>query len=157
MGSRESPDLMRDRIRQLFPRLQSSAFDVTSPRDARYNCVAWAANDTRRWWWPGEALFSFWPAGIAREESVTNFIAAFATLGYEVATTGDHDPNYEKLAIFATDDGTPTHMARQLSNGSWSSKLGGLEDISHVDVTGVAGSDYGQAVAFLQRRKSSST
>jgi hypothetical protein len=148
---------MRELIEQLFPRLQGTNFSITSPRDRRYNCVAWAANDTRRRWWPGEAPFSFWPAGVEREESVPNFIASFATLGYEVCPSGDHDSRLEKVAIFASSEGVPTHMARQLPNGTWTSKLGGLEDISHFDVNGVAGDDYGTVVVFLARPRSSST
>ena len=144
---------MRERLQQLFPGLRTTSFDVTSPRDVRYNCIAWAAGDTRRWWWPGETPFSYWPNGLAREESVTSFVEAFATLGYELATSGEQDPAYEKLVIFASSDGIPTHMARQLPDGSWTSKLGALEDIAHAELEGVAGSDYGQAVAFLQRRR----
>jgi hypothetical protein len=147
---------MRALIEQLFPHLHDTTYEVTSPRDQRYNCVAWAAGDTRRWWWPGEVPFSFWPAEVEREESVANFIAAFASLGYEVVATGSHDPSYEKVAIFASGEGVPTHMARQLPNGSWTSKLGALEDIVHIDVAGVSGADYGRVVAFLQRRRSSS-
>jgi len=146
---------MRELIEQLFLRLRDTTFEITSPRDQRYNCVAWAAGDTRRWWWPGEVPFSFWPADMEREESVANFITAFATLGYEVGATGAHDPDYEKVAIFASSEGVPTHMARQLPDGSWTSKLGALEDIAHVDVAGVPETDYGRVVVFLQRRKSS--
>lgn len=142
---------MRDLIRQLFPRLETAGFEITSARDSRYNCVAWAAGDVRRWWWPGEAPFSYWPAGIARVESVASFVEAFATLGYKPAASGAHDPKYEKVAIFASGDGVPTHMARQLANGSWTSKLGTLEDIAHTDIAGVSGTDYGEVVAFLQR------
>jgi hypothetical protein len=144
-------------IQQLFPRLSKATFEITSARDTRYNCIAWAAGDTRRWWWPGEALFSFWPTGIERQESITSFVEAFATLGYELSRSGDHDPGFEKVAIFASGDGAPTHMARQLPDGSWSSKIGALEDIAHIDVNGVGGTDYGEVVAFLQRRKSAST
>lgn len=148
---------MRELIEQLFPGLRGTNFQITSPRDRRYNCVAWAANDQHRWWWPGEPPFSFWPAGLEREESVPNFVAAFGTLGYEVCASGEHDSSLEKVAIFTSSDGVPTHMARQLANGTWTSKLGGLEDISHVDVNGVAGDDYGDVVVFLARPRSSST
>jgi hypothetical protein len=82
------------------------------------------------------------------------FVEAFATIGYETVAARDHDPDFEKVAIFASTEGVPTHMARQLPNGSWTSKLGGLEDIVHVEVSGVAGSDYGHVVAILQRRRS---
>ncbi|HYI10425.1 MAG TPA: hypothetical protein VEK57_15300 [Thermoanaerobaculia bacterium] len=142
---------MRELIQRLFPQLE--AFEITSPRDGRYNCIAWAAGDTTRWWWPGEPQFSFWPAGVRREESIGSFIEAFATLGFEPSDSGNHHAAFEKVAIFASRDDVPTHMARQLPDGSWTSKLGGLEDIAHVDVTGVAGSDYGAVVVFLHRRK----
>ena len=144
---------MRDRLRQLFPGLE--VFEITSPPDTRYNCIAWAAGDTRRWWWPGEVSFSYWPPGVPREESIATFIDAFVTLGYEPATSGILDPLYDKVAIFASGDGVPTHMARQLDDGSWTSKLGALEDITHADVSGVSGSEYGEVTVFLQRRKSS--
>lgn len=157
LGPRKPPDLMRDLLEQLFPRLQTAGFDITSPRDSRYNCVAWAAEDTRRWWWPGEPPFSFWPAGVQREESVASFIEAFATLGYQVTESGGHDPHFERVAIFASNDGVPTHMARQLPDGSWTSKLGQLEDIAHRDVAGVTGVDYGAVAAFLQRPRPTPT
>lgn len=144
---------MRDLIRRLFPNLRDDQFVITSPRDEGYNCVAWAAGDTRRWWWPGEAPFSFWPGGIPREESIATFIEAFGTLGYEVTASPDHEAEYERVAIFATNDGVPTHMARQLDDGSWTSKLGALEDITHVQVSGVAGSDYGDVVIVLRRAR----
>ena len=44
-------------------------------------------------------------------------------------------------------------LARQIAGGAWTSKLGGLEDIRHVEVAGVAGSEYGAAVTFLKRKK----
>src|SRR5437762_756438 len=123
-----------DLLEQLFPALKRAAFTVTSPRDPSYNCVAWAAGDVTRWWWPAESPFAFWPAGIEREESLTSFIRAFGTLGFELAASGDYEPTYEKVAIFASHDGVPTHMARQLANAAWTSKLGGLEDVSHSEV-----------------------
>lgn len=145
--------MTHDRLERLFPALKEAGFDVTSPQDARYNCVAWAAGDTKRWWWPAESPFAYWPAGVEREESLTSFIHAFAALGYEPAGSGDHEPEFEKVAIFGSRDGVPTHMARQIDDGSWTSKLGSLEDIRHVDVSAVAGSEYGAVAAFLKRKK----
>jgi hypothetical protein len=143
-----------DALERLFPALTEGGFDITSPPDRRYNCIAWAAGDVTRWWWPAESPFAYWPAGMDREESLTSFIRAFATLGYEPASSGDPEPSFEKVAIFASSDGVPTHMARQLGDGSWTSKLGGLEDIAHRHVTGLAGAEYGNVVAFLKRRES---
>jgi len=143
---------MRERINQLFPRLQERGFEITSPQDPGYNCVAWAAGDTSHWWWPGESPFSYWPANVNRVESLESFIDAFATIGYEPADSSNLDDGIEKVAIFASKDGTPTHMARQLADGTWTSKLGSIEDITHVDVNGLSGTEYGNAVSFLRRR-----
>ena len=52
--------------------------------------------------------------------------------------------------MFADDQGTPLHAARQLPNGRWTSKLGELEDIEHVlhDLEGAA---YGSVVLVMKR------
>ena len=147
---------MQKFIQQLFHRLREGEFEITSPEDQRYNCVAWAADDVRRWWWPTESPFAFWPSAVRREESISSFIEAFAILGYELADSGGHETGFEKVAIFASADRVPTHMARQLPDGSWTSKLGRLEDIAHVDVNGVGGADYGEVAAFLRRSKPTS-
>jgi len=52
-------------LESLFPGLRGSGFVETSPEDIRYNCVAWAAEDKDRWWWPDED--SYWPEGVALE------------------------------------------------------------------------------------------
>ena len=43
----------------------------------------------------------------------------------------DLETDFDKIAVFANDQGIPTHAARQLPSGRWSSKLGELEDIEH--------------------------
>jgi hypothetical protein len=146
---------MQKSIQQLFHRLRKGEFEITSPQDQRYNCVAWAADDVRRWWWPAESPFAFWPA-VKREESISSFIEAFEILGYELADSGGHEKGFEKVAIFVSTDQVPSHMARQLPDGSWTSKLGRLEDIAHIDVNAVGGAEYGEVAAFLRRRKPTS-
>ncbi len=42
-------------------------------------------------------------------------------------------------------------MARQLADGSWTSKLGGLEDITHPGISDLSGREYGRVVIFLRR------
>jgi|GEM_PF-3681614 len=54
---------------------------------------------------------------------------AFATLGYEVCDNVELEPGFEKIALYAGADGIPTHAARQLQAGPWTSKLGRMEDI----------------------------
>ena len=144
---------MRADLARIFPQLESSPYEITSPEDAQYNCVAWAAGpaEVRRRWWPAPSPFYFWPVE-PREETVAGFIRAFGELGYTVCDAADFEPGVEKLAIYADETGTPTHMARQLPSGHWTSKLGELEDIEHLTLGQLGGSDYGRVVQFLERR-----
>jgi hypothetical protein len=144
-------------LARLFPKLNSAPYQITSPEDARYNCVAWAAGpaEVSRNWWPAPSPFYYWPAE-PREETIAAFVQAFGRLGYAVCDSADLEPAYEKLAIYADENETPTHMARQLVSGHWSSKLGELEDIEHVTLEQLGGSDYGRPVRFLKRKISAS-
>jgi hypothetical protein len=140
-------------LERFFPRLRGSAYRVTSPRDRRYNCIAWAAGDTQRCWWPGAPPDDdgyCWPPGVSEEETVAAFLAAFATLGYVPAMGEELEPGWEKVALFADALGVPTHAARQLADGHWTSKLGRLEDIEH-NLRDLEGEDYGRVVQVLKR------
>jgi hypothetical protein len=136
-------------LEQAFPNLIPGEYRGTSPADANYNCIAWAAGETDRWWWPDAAGVSYWPSGVPREETLDAFLAAFATLGY--APTGDPslEPDTEKVAIFAN-SGVPTHAVRQLPHGRWTSKLGQSEDIEHL-LNGLTGGIYGRVALILKR------
>jgi len=139
-----------------FPGLRTSPFRVTSPPSRDYNCVAWAAGDKAHWWWPDPDTdndIPYWPAGVLREETVHAFVAAFATLGYAPAAGEEPEPGFEKVALFAKDN-VPTHVARQLPNGRWTSKLGQREDIEH-DLHAVSGEAYGTVVFVLKRQATS--
>ena len=77
-------------------------------------------------------------------------MAAFASLGYPVCAGEDLEAGYERIALFADGDGRPTHAARQLLNGRWSSKLGKAEDIEH-GLHDLEGALYGSVVLILKR------
>jgi hypothetical protein len=139
-------------ILEVFPKLRdSSFFAVTSPPDERYNCIAWAAQDTTRFWWPDRMRTAYWPPGAEREETLEAFVAAFATLGYEVCESIEVEADFQRIAIYAVGD-RPTHAARQLANGSWTSKLGRSEDVQH-SLADLEGRLYGQAVRIVRRRR----
>jgi hypothetical protein len=141
-------------LEDLFPGLRGQPYEIKSPRDKRYNCIAFAAGDTRNWWWPDAAAEDTWPAGVARVETVEAFRDAFATLGYVVCNDDQWEAGYEKIALFAL-VGVPKHAARQLPNGRWTSKLGPREDIEHAlhDLTGMR---YGAVVLVMKRPVSAS-
>ena len=146
---------MVDALAQLFPGLLRSGYRPTSPPTRAYNCIAWAAGDIRRWWWPSDDPDDdarHWPDGIPREETIAAFLAVFALLGYVPCDQEGVEEGVEKVALFATANGEPTHAARQLSNGRWTSKLGELDDIEH-DLHDVSGELYGAVVHILQRSR----
>ena len=93
----------------------------------------------------------YWPPTAPREETLDAFIGAFAVVGFEQCLRGDHELGQEKVALFADASGRPTHVAKQLADGRWTSKMGKLEDITHDRLTGVQGSTYGWPVVFLRR------
>src|SRR5574341_713292 len=88
--------------------LKGSSYKITSPRSRLYNCVAFAAGETHRFWWPTE--FSYWPENVPRNETLQGFILAFETLGYARCDHGRLESGFEKIAIYADEDGTLTHM-----------------------------------------------
>lgn len=136
-----------------FPNLISDGYEEKSCADRRYNCIAWAANTTTQFWWPGPPgpPFTYWPDGVRGDLTIESFVSAFATLGYELCDNDEFEVGYEKVALYAR-GGTPTHMARQVSAGSWTSKLGKWVDIEHSTLRGLEGTDYGGVVAILKRR-----
>jgi hypothetical protein len=137
-------------LEEIFPGLAGSGYRVTSPRDNDYNCIAWAAGETHRFWWPGGTVEEYWPPAAPRERTVTAFQQAFATLGYQVCENGGVEPGFEKIALFADGQGRPTHAARQLPGGRWTSKLGKMEDIEH-DLHDLAGTVYGSVILVMKR------
>ncbi|MBF0180870.1 MAG: hypothetical protein HQM03_12680 [Magnetococcales bacterium] len=134
-------------LTSLFPNLTQAGAFITSMSSPRYNCIAWAAEDQEFWWEPASPYY--WPSRAKRENSLNGWISAFQTLHYQPCATGSLDPAYSKIAIYVK-EGTPTHVARQLSNGKWTSKCGKLQDIEH-DLADLAGVEYGQPFIFMQK------
>jgi hypothetical protein len=136
----------------VFPNLRNEGYRVTSDEEDDYNCIAWAAERKDARWWPVEGIDGvFWPYGVPLEETVDAFILAFGTEGYVPCDDGVHETGYEKIAIYANDQGEPCHAARQIETGHWTSKLGFWEDIEHFTLSGVTCEDYGRPVKFLKR------
>ncbi len=77
-----------------------------------------------------------------------NLIAVFALLGYVTSERDDEGVGTERLALFANEHGEPTHVARQLPSGVWTSKLGSAEDIEHDSLAALEGPIYGPCRAI---------
>lgn len=137
-------------LEKYFPGLQAAGYQVTSPPDVRYNCIAWAARDSAQWWEPSPR--GCWPPEVQQELTLEAFTQAFGSLGYEPCETDELERGVEKIALFAS-HGEVTHAARQLPGGRWTSKLGADVDIEH-PLRSLEGDVYGEVAQVLSRRKS---
>jgi hypothetical protein len=137
-------------IEATFPDLKAAGYRITSPATPSYNCFAWAGNDTRRWWQPIALHGFYWPEEVPAELGLENLAAVYKQLEYCACETTQFEPGIEKLAIYVDSDGTPTHAARQLTDGQWTSKLGELEDVEHSRLESLE-TFYGK-VALIVRR-----
>jgi hypothetical protein len=84
-------------------------------------------------------------------------VCAFNWLGYFQCDNSRLEPYYEKVALYAN-GASPKHMARQLRDGTWTSKCGGAEDITHFTLDALESygphpikANYGCAVVFMKR------
>jgi hypothetical protein len=140
-------------LEDAFPALRYARYGVTSEATIEYNCIAWAAGSTDACWWPDRAGQYYWPDDIPREEALNSFRQLFESRGYEVCDSHSLEPDYEKVAVYTDPSGRPTHAARQLPDGMWTSKLGQDVDISHQTLAGIRGSRYGVPTLVLKRRR----
>lgn len=137
-------------IEHFFPDIVDWGYDVTSDTTVEYNCIAWAAGDDTRVWWPGQEGSSYWPPGVPRVATLDAFREAFGTLGYVPCDTEDPEEGFEKIAIYADPSGEPTHATRQIDAERWTSKVGGYQDIQH-PLRALEGAEYGRVVLFMKR------
>lgn len=143
-----------------FPQLIRGEYLKTSSDTVDYNCIAHAANIDDSWWWPADGPGIYWPPNAEKAETVAGFVQAYATIGYSVCPLGDRtlEDGIEKIAIYLDRDGVPTHAARQIPSGEWTSKLGRSEDIQHrsleaLECNGQGDLGYGHVGLILRRKK----
>ena len=134
-----------------YPNLAKTDYDVTSPKSQEYNCFAWAAGDQERWWQPTPEDEFYWVEDVPMEETLSAYIQAYQTLGYEPCDKETLEIGYAKIALYVNEDGVPIHAARQLPTGKWTSKLGALEDIEH-ELEGLTGDRYGKIGQVLKKQ-----
>jgi hypothetical protein len=141
-----------DNLERVFPNLLQDGYQITSPEDYQYNCIAYAADDNRNWWQPSEQGGTYWTHDDSRL-TLENYIQAYATLDYEPCDTEELEEGYEKVALYVDAFGIPSHAAKQKESGVWTSKLGELEDIEHNTLNAFDGSDYGRVAQILRRAR----
>jgi len=137
-------------LESIFPHLTPFNHSITSPVSPDYNCIAWAAGETDRWWWPLAGSFAYWPSNVPVQETLDAFIKAFGSIGFTPCGNAVIEQGHEKVALYVDENGKPTHAARQRPNGRWTSKLGQGQDIEH-ELDGLTGAVYGVVAQVLKR------
>ena len=137
-----------------FPRLKEGEnYSIESDETLAYNCLAWVVHSVAHSWDPEETCGGYWPPGIPRQNTVSTWMSALHTQIFKPCDAESPEPGYEKVAIFANSDGEPTHAARQLRDGRWTSKLGDGHDIIHTNLEILEGEYYGKVVQIMKRRQ----
>jgi hypothetical protein len=138
-----------------FPNLTYLNSKQTSEPNDDYNCIAWACEMNDIWLWPGENNSSSeWPNNIPRILNKTAFIKLFELFGYKILTDKNSSLEFktQKIAIYIDELNKPTHAARQLQNGKWTSKIGRNLDIEHDNLSCLEGPAYGKVDIIMARR-----
>ncbi len=134
------------------PNLTVYGYTVTSRRNKKYNCVAFAAGDCNWWWEPDDEPGYFWPKSVPKDYAIENYIKVFELQGYSICSDNSLEKGFEKVAVYEDQNGGFAHVCRQIETGEWISKLGRCEDISHSSLQALADQVYGFPAHYLRRR-----
>jgi hypothetical protein len=146
------PPSYKRELENVFPGLANGEYKITSHETPQYNCIAWSFEEDSRFWWPDQYEQYYWPSHIPRLETLEIFIRAYQDIGYNPCFNEKFEPGFQKVAIFVNNKGVPTHAARQLPNGNWTSKLGSGVDIEHeLERVGGQNTLYGNVAQILKR------
>jgi hypothetical protein len=112
-----------------FPSLRDSRHRITSSPTDEYNCVAWVPRELDRWYDPE----LFWPDDIPKpdgDDDLDCYVALFESWGFERCEDERYEDGFLKIAVYTVGQSFQ-HVAKQLRDGSWSSKGGVLHDFRH--------------------------
>jgi hypothetical protein len=137
-------------LEQLFPVLRTMPYTITSPKDPRYNCVAFAVGDLTQFWYDVNINGYYWPPGARSADTIDGWTDVFELHGYRETTDRSLEPEYEKIAIYVSAD-VPEHVARQKAHGKWTSKAGKGRDFEH-ELEALEGSFHGKVVKVMRRK-----
>ncbi len=131
-----------------FPKLRDEGFTVVDPPSDRYNCIAYAAGDTNRWW--DHTPRRYWPSYATRSEQIESLQEVFIGLGFEECDDSSIEPGYQKIALYE-DQGAWEHASVQMPNGAWRSKMGEGPVIEHRSPGSLSGGPYGEPTVYMRR------
>ena len=131
-----------------FPNLASEGFEIVDEPSPWYNCIAYAAGDTSKWWWPDG--INYWPPWATLTTKIESLQEVFAGKGYEQCEDSGTEAGYQKVALYEADN-KMQHAAVQMPNGRWRSKMGRGPLIEHRTPESLSGGIYGEPTVFMRR------
>jgi len=137
-------------LEQLCPKLRTMPYILTSPKDPRYNCVAFAVGDVTQFWYDVSINGYYWPPSARSADTIEGWVDVFEIHGFRQTDDRSLETEYEKIAIYASADG-PEHVARQKASGMWISKAGKGRDLEH-ELEALEGNFYGKVVKIMKRK-----
>jgi hypothetical protein len=131
-----------------FPNL-GKEWEILAPATPKYNCISHTIGVYHRWEWPHKP---------GKDATVADFDQLYGKYGYRRISTLDYsfDPRVQKIVLYGVQKGgtwAPTHGARMLADGTWTSKLGKGPLIRHKTPDSVNGEGYGRPIAVYIRVK----
>jgi len=143
-------------IEEHFPGLSPRNYELVDLGTTKYNAVAWAIGEQEkdRWWSPDDFGIYYWPHPVSREETLEAYTELFQLHGYSRCPGNDEslERGFEKVAIYCK-GGIPKHVARQLPDGQWTSKLGKGPCITHNTLASLEGETFGTVYRVLRRQR----
>lgn len=84
---------MRDpELEEDFPGLLAAPYEITSPRDPKYNCIAFAVGDTTQWWYDAGVTGYYWPTGTPSADTLEGWVKVFIDHGYRATDDDKLEP-----------------------------------------------------------------
>ncbi len=135
--------------RKDFPNV--GKFEVLAPSTGKagtrgaYNCIAHTLRIYSKWVWPGA--------------TVADFDRLYGKAGYRRVRGLNYrfNPKLEKIVLYAKQGRNGklecTHGCRQLTDGTWTSKLGAGPLIRHSSPHSLDGPSYGRPIAVYVRQR----
>jgi hypothetical protein len=131
-------------INNNFPNL-TNEFTYSSLKNGDYNCIAWIEKNEEDW-------IQFYDEFGRLIKNPERYIHHFSQLGYAPTNNGNLETGKQKIAIYiASSSNRFKHVARQLEDGRWTSKLGEWEDIEHNTAENLLGGSYGDILKFMEK------
>jgi hypothetical protein len=150
------PDWLSTITQICYPALTPENSQKLSDATSRYNCIAFAAGDTNRWWEPPVDHVldpgQYWPEGAPTGIDLDSCVKAYQRHGFERISRETMGDDFQTIALYAHRGGEMSHAARLNKDGSWLSKLGDLEDISHDYLASLEGDSAFGSVRLMMSR-----